>query len=81
MYQLHPETNLKNSTIVVGSKIIEELKKTKDFLLVETLVTKISNTSGVIFFETIFDTLTFLYCLNVIDYQGYRVKLKVNDNT
>lgn len=72
----HPESDLSLNIMVLGSEIIELLRKQKKYFFVEDVIRKFLKKETTRSYEHFFDALTFLYILGIIDYQGYKIKLR-----
>ncbi len=72
----HPESDFDTSILTVGTEIIQKLMQRNDFIFVEDLLKqfmkkKKKRTPGLFF-----DTVTFLYCIGLIQQKGYRIKIR-----
>lgn len=76
----HPESNLALNTLVLGSDLICLLREKEEFVLAETVLKEFLKSDEVRSPDNFFDTLTFLYTIGLIEYKGYKIRLKQNDN-
>jgi len=77
----HPESNLTLNIMVLGSAIIDLLRDKKEFVLAETVLIDFLKTEEVRSPDHFFDALVFLYTIGLIDYKGYKIRLKQYDHT
>ncbi len=76
----HPESDLSLNIMVLGSEIINLLRKKKTYVLAEGVMREFLKKDTKRSHEHFFDTLTFLYMVDIIDYQGYKIKLRKEAN-
>ena len=76
-------TNLDNSTLIIASRIIQQIKKSKNSRIkVNKLINKLSKDTQIESLNDILGPLNFLYLLNAIDYdvENDEMELINNDN-
>lgn len=71
----HPETDLNTNILVVGADIISILLKEKKYIFLETLMDKFIKNDSSRTLDLFIDSLTFLYCFDLIENQGYKVRI------
>lgn len=79
MIMPQPESDLSITPLVVGADVIKILKKSKDYLIVEDLMGEFLGFDKKRYPELLFDTLTFLFALDLIEENKYKIKIK-DDN-
>jgi len=78
----HPESDLSLSLMVLGSELIEFLSKKRGYVFVEDLLIKFLQKDERRTPDLFLDTLTFLYSVGAIHYEGYKIKkVEKNDYT
>jgi hypothetical protein len=77
----HPESDLCLNVLVLGSGIIKELQRKRDYTLVEDIMKGFLNKSEKHSPDLFFDVLTFLFTIGILEYRGYKVRLKKHDIT
>ena len=77
----HPESDLSLNIMVLGSEIIALLKRYKRSVFIDDIMNPFLEKDSRRTPEYFFDTITFLYMLDIINYTGYKIKLKRNDYT
>lgn len=73
----HPESNLNNNISVLGMGLVEILKRKNGYVIIETLLSDFSKKHRQASVELFFDALTFLFLLNLIEINGYKIRIKV----
>jgi hypothetical protein len=81
MLKSHPESNLATNVLVLGSEVIEMLKNKKSFVIVEKIMQDFLRKDRNRTPELFMDALTFLFIIGLVEYKGYRVKLKRHGTT
>ncbi len=76
----HPESDLSLNIMVLGSEIIELLREKKVYALTERVMRDFLKKDARRSHEHFFDALTFLYILDLIDYKGYKIKLRTGQD-
>jgi hypothetical protein len=76
----HPESDLSINLMVLGSEIIDVLRKQKTYIFAERVMREFLQRDQKRSHEHFFDALTFLYMLGMIEYQGYKIKLRKEDH-
>lgn len=76
----HPESDLTTNVMVLGSEVIDLLRKQKTFVFIEGVMREFLQRDAKRSHEHFFDTLTFLYILGMIEYQGYKIKLRKDNH-
>jgi hypothetical protein len=76
----NPETDLSLSILFLGSDIISLFPKSLK-ISIDDLLKNFLNRDKRRTPELFFDTLTFLYAIEIIDSKGYKLILNKNDNT
>lgn len=77
----HPESDLSLNILVLGSEIISELSGKKDFILIENIMIKFLKKKDERSPDLFFDVLTFLFTVGILEYKGYKTRLKKHDTT
>ena len=76
----HPESDLSINIMVLGTDIIEQLKRKKTFLLIESLLDNFLKGDKKRTPDMFLNTLTFLYSFGLIEQKGYKIRLKLDSN-
>lgn len=79
MIRPQPESDLSMNILVLGSEVAQILKDKRSFVVIEELLEKFLIKDKRRTPDLFMDTLTYLYSLNMIEYEGYKVK--INDFT
>lgn len=77
----HPETDLKESIIILGSEIIKNLYNKKDGIFIDVLLNEFINNSPNRTQDLFLDVITFLYAVDLIELENFKIRLKENGNT
>ncbi len=77
----HPESDLSLSIFVLGSEIVSTLRGNSEFLLVETILIDFLKKGEERTPDLFFDVLTFLFAVGILEYKGYKMRLKKYDTT
>lgn len=76
-----PESDLSLNIMVIAADIIRFLNKNKDYVLVDNVMKEFVKRDNRRTPEMFFNALTFLYSLDIIKEQGYKMRLEKNGNT
>ncbi len=77
MIRPHPESDMKLNILVLGAGIIAMLKKRiHDYHFVETILTDFLKADKKRTPDLFIYTLIFLYSVGIIEYDGYKIRLK-----
>ena len=76
-----PEGDLSLNIFVLASEIIDRFKSRKNYVVVEEIMRDFLKKDKKRTPEAFLDALTFLFTVGVIEYKGYKVRLKRNDFT
>ncbi len=76
-----PESDLSLNIMVIAADIIRFLNKNKDYVLVDNAMKEFVKRDNRRTPEMFFNALTFLYSLDIIKEQGYKMRLEENGNT
>jgi hypothetical protein len=77
-----PEGNLSLNTIVLGSEIIDILKKQKSKnIIIDDVMFSFLGKNKRTTPDNFLDALTFLYALGLVDYENYRIRMNPNGNS
>ncbi len=71
----HPESDLSLNTLVVGADIVKILKDNKKYMIVEELLKKFLSKDKRRTHALFFDTLTFLYIIEIVKEKNFKVRL------
>lgn len=77
----YPESDLTMNTMVLGSDIIQLLKNYDDFVFVEKIMKSFLKKDKRRTPDQFLDTLTFLFIVDLIEHEDYKIKLKRHDYT
>ena len=76
------EGDLSLNTIVLGSEIIDILKKQKyKNVIIEDVMSSFLKRDQRINPDNFLDALTFLYTLGLVDYKHYKIRISTNGNS
>jgi hypothetical protein len=75
-----PESDLSQNTLVLGCDVIQQLKSQEGFVVIEDVMdhfleARPQRTPGLFM-----DALTYLFAVGLIEYQGYKIRLRKKDN-
>lgn len=74
MLMPHPESDLKQNTLVLGAEILYIMKENGGSMLTETLIQSFLNTDVKRTPDTFLETISFLFTCGFITQEGYRLK-------
>jgi len=77
----HPESILSLNIMVLGTDIVKFLKKTKNYILIDTLMDNFLKKDIKRTPDMFLSTLIFLYSLGLLEKKGYKVKLTPRNQT
>lgn len=77
----HPESDLKLNVLVLGSELIEYMKRKNKFVIIEEIMGDFLKKDKKRTPDLFIDTLIFLFLTDIIEYKGYKVRIKKNDFT
>jgi len=81
LINLHPESNLKENIITLGAELIDCLLYIdRKNVTVDDLFIKFIRKTNLKDFNLFIETLTFLFSLDIVGIEGYKIKLLKNDN-
>ena len=81
MIKPHPESDMSLNVMVLGAEIIQRLKRRgSGFQLIEGLLEDFLKADKRRSPDMFVYSLIFLYSVGIIEYQGYRMKLILNEN-
>ena len=72
----HPESDLSLNIMVLGASILEKLQKEKKAIFLETLLESFLKNNTKRTPEIFYNTLTFLYCFDLIELKDLKLRLK-----
>jgi len=67
----HPESDLSLNIFVIGSEILQVLRKNKNYVLVENILSTFLRKDKSRLPDLCIDALAFLFTLGLIEYKGY----------
>jgi hypothetical protein len=73
MIFINPESNINKNVAIVGAEILLLLKKRN--YIIDSLIEQVIKKNDELNEEIIFDTLTFLYVIDLIKVNEYRISL------
>ena len=77
----YPESDLSLNILVLGSEIISRLGDRKVFTLIENIMIDFLKKAEERSPDLFFDVLTFLFAIGILEYKGYKIRLKKHDTT
>lgn len=73
----HPESDLTSNPMVLGAEILREVRQDRSVLL-ESLLVKMSKSNKKITLHNFMEALIFLYIVNLIEIDAFRIQLVDN---
>jgi len=80
MIRPQPESNLSLNLLVLGSDVIRILEAKRSFVIIEDVMSEFLKDAPQKTPELFMNTLTYLYAIGLVEYQGYKLKLKGKDD-
>jgi len=76
-----PESDLSINILVLAGEIIEKLKTRKKYVIVEEIMMDFLKKDKKRSPNSFLDALVFLFSLGIIEYKGYKIRLKRNGSS
>jgi hypothetical protein len=80
MIRPQPESNLSLNLLVLGSEVIQILKTNRSFVIIEDVMSEFLKDEPQRTPDLFMSTLTYLFAVGLVEYQGYKLKLKGKDD-
>lgn len=80
MIRPQPESNLSLNLLVLGSEVIRILKTKRSFVIIEDVMGEFLKGEPQRTPDLFMSTLTYLFAVGLVEYQGYKLKLKGKDD-
>ena len=80
MIRPQPESNLSLNFLVLGSEVIRILKTKRSFVIIEDVMSEFLKGEPQRTPDLFMSTLTYLFAVGLVEYQGYKLKLKGKDD-
>ena len=80
MIRPQPESNLSLNLLVLGSEVIRILKTKRSFVIIEDVMSEFLKDEPQRTPDLFMSTLTYLFAVGLVEYQGYKLKLKGKDD-